>query len=337
MSKKDSKSRKVSYEDLDNKYTRSVIKLGNSKAITFPQEWVNFMNIKEGSKIFLHKIDKLTMAVRASEVDEKMKTFTFFPTDWPPELIRKTLIGAFKLNVDEVYIKYNEKNENVIFMLLTQLKKEIVGIDFRKEPENKEFKIQFLIDTSRKSIKDVIIDLINIFERIIDVCVEGNQLQNYDYLKEEIESKYSLGTRILITGLQNYVSINLISDTPHIIQYLGHRIGILYLRDLIQKSLDITLLKNEALIKRYTKFLKRIPQFLKQIIDPYFEAERSFERKVKLQNELISLNQSLERIENKDEQFEQELRRTCEYYLKSLDNFLDIAVTRVIESEIGLF
>ncbi len=337
MSKRKDTNSLKNFSDLKKKYSRSVIKLGNSKAITFPQEWVTFINIQEGSEIFLYLIDKDTLAVRASELDEKKKSFSIDPINWPSELVKKALIGAFKLNVDEVHLKYTQTNENVLFMVLTELKKEIIGIDFRKVPENKEYRIHFLIDTSRTSIKEVIVDMIDIFERIIEFCVQGDLEKNYSYLSEEIERKYSLGTRILITGLQNYISINIVSDTPHIIQYLGHRIGILYLRDLIQKSLEIKFIQNGDLIKRYSSFLKQIPNFLKKIIEPYFEKEKSFEAKVKLQKDLYNLNENLDSIKNQDETFEQELRRTCEFYLNSLDNFLDIAVTRVIESKIGLF
>jgi len=47
----------------------------------------------------------------------------------------------------------------------------------------------------------VLTDLVNVFNTLIKKVLDGTLKENNDLLLAEIDRKYSLGTRILITGL----------------------------------------------------------------------------------------------------------------------------------------
>ncbi|MBD3337550.1 MAG: hypothetical protein GF353_00485, partial [Candidatus Lokiarchaeota archaeon] len=132
---------------LKEKYQRSLIKLGNSIAITFPQEWTKGADLKEKSEITLYPIDEKSLLVRSSEKEnEKVKRIYHMDgIKKPLRLIRQAILSAFKLNVDEIHLKYNNKIKEEIYELLIDLRREIIGIDFKDVPEYNEFHINFLI------------------------------------------------------------------------------------------------------------------------------------------------------------------------------------------------
>ncbi|MFX1394659.1 MAG: AbrB/MazE/SpoVT family DNA-binding domain-containing protein [Promethearchaeota archaeon] len=316
-------------KDLKNKYVRSVIKLGNSYAMTFPQEWTNKANLKEKSEVSLYPIDDKSIVIKTTD-KEKQKTIFNIGDNWPIKLLRHALISAFKLNVDEIYLKYNEKNQDKLYKLLTELRREIIGIDFKNLVDNNEFFIYFLLDSSKTTFKEVLSDLIDVFNIIISNVIKGTTQNNDDLLLAEIDRKYSLGRRILITGLSEYPLSKGYRNLP-IIQYLGDRVVLIYVKDFINESLNLQNYPQE-IIKKYSNLLSRIPSLLIDIVN----SEINLGSISEFYDELIKLSSMLEKI-NIGESFEElEIRNTIKYYLNSFQNFFDIGITRLIESEIGM-
>ncbi|MFX0187423.1 MAG: AbrB/MazE/SpoVT family DNA-binding domain-containing protein [Candidatus Hodarchaeota archaeon] len=319
-------------KELKNKYVRSVIKLGNSYAMTFPQEWTNQANLKEKSDISLYPIDDKSIIIRT--VDKEKKTiFNIDGNEWPVKLIKQAIISAFKLNVDEIYIKYNDDNREDIYKLIINLERETIGFDFKDNSEGQEFFINFLLDTSSKPFQDILMDLSEVFRRIIKNVIEGITKKNGDLLLAEIERKYSLGTRILITGLSDYPISKGYRNIP-IIRFLGDRVILLYIRDFINEALTLKLVSND-IIKKFSEILIKIPSLLINLIKNYdninLDSISSF------QGYLIKLGMMLENIVHEKSNIEvQQVRNKIKYYLNSFQNFFDIGITRLIESEIGM-
>lgn len=318
--------------DLKKKYKRSIIKLGNSKAITFPQEWTNDANLAEKSEVTLYPIDERTIVVRAFERGEQKTQFTIDGKIWPIKLIKQAIISAFKLNVDEIFLKYDEDNQEDLYELLVDLRREIIGLDF-KSIEDDQFYINFLLDSKKTDVPEVLYDLANVFNTIIKQVLEGNVRENNKMLLAEIDRKYSLGTRILITGLSEYPVSRGYQNMP-IIRFLGDRVVLLYIRDFINNAFMLQY-HSQKLISKYSDLLERIPKLLKNLIKNYDNI--NFDTISEFQEYLLKLNQMLQDIDfDQGSTEEQEVRSLIKYFLNSFQNFFDIGITRLIESKIGM-
>ncbi|TFG09213.1 MAG: hypothetical protein EU539_00140 [Promethearchaeota archaeon] len=318
--------------DLKKKYVRSVIKLGNSKAITFPQDWAIKANLEERAEVTLYPIDDKSLVIRTINKEKPKTIFRIDANKWPINLVRQALISAFKLDVNEIYIKYDKKNQETILELLTQMRGEMIGMDFKELIDTNEYLIYFLLDTSKKTFKDVLLELINTFKKIVDNAIEGAPKKNNELLLAEIDRKYSLGRRILITGLSEYPISKGYRNLP-IIQYLGDRVVLLYVKDFINESLTLVNFP-EKIIKKYANLLQKIPSLLIDIVQNYNMV--NLDSISEFHDYLINLTTTLEDIA-KGESFEDlEIRNLIRYYLNSFQNFFDIGITRLIESEIGM-
>ncbi len=320
-------------QNLRQKYERSIIKLGNSKAITFPQEWTNEAKLEEKSIVNLYPVDNKTIIVRAKEEEEQKTTFVIDGNKWPLKLIKQAILSAFKINVDEIYLKYNEKNQDDIYQLVIEMQREIIGFDFKHLIESNEYYINFLLDTSTKPLLEVLKELVNIFQSILKNIIEGSIKKNYDLQLIEIDRKYSLGTRIIITGLSDYPVSRGYQNLP-VIRFLGDRVVLLYIRDFINEALNLQSISGEYL-KKYSEILIEIPSILYELIKSYNEI--NLETLADFQENLIKLSSKLEKIKHDSSNIEElQIRNTIKYYLNSLKTFFDIGTTRLIEAEIGM-
>ena len=319
---------------LKDKYVRSVIKLGNSKAITFPQDWAINADLVEKSEVSLYPLDEKTIIIRAFDKENPKTIFRIDANVWSMNLIKQAIISAFKLNIDEIYIKYNDKNQEKVNKLLIGLRSEIIGIDFKNINETNEFLINFLLDTSKTSFsKDVLSDLSNVFTTVINNIIEGNIRKDNQLILDEIDRRYSLGRRILITGLADYPISKGYKNFP-IIRFLGDRVILLYIRDFINEALILQLISN-TVIQKYSEILVRIPRLLNEIIKNYDNI--NLDSISEFHEYLLKLRGMLEDIELDESNIEeQQVRNAIRYFLNSFDNFFDIGITRLIEAEIGM-
>ncbi len=317
---------------LKDKYVRSVIKLGNSYAMTFPQDWANQSKLKEKTEIFLYPLDDNTLIVKSRDKDEKKTIFRMNSNEWSPQLIRQAIISAFKLNVNEIYIKYYEDNQEQLYELLTELRREIIGIDFKNLTEKNEFFVYFLLDTSKTTFQEVLTDLINLFITIIKNIIEGIVKNNNNLLLAEMDRKYSLGRRILITGLSEYPISRGYRNLP-IIQFLGDRVILLYIRDFINEAFNLQNFPKN-IINKYSELLSQIPKLLISIMKNYNNI--NLKTISEFHGNILDLRSMLNSIELGDTFEDLEIRYSIKYFLNSFQNFFDIGITRLIETEIGM-
>ena len=316
---------------LKEKYVRSVIKLGNSYAMTFPQDWANQSELKEKTEVFLYPIDDKTLVIKSQEKKGEKTYFKIDGRKWPIKLIRQALIAAFKLGVDEIFVSYNSQKLNEFNELFVELRREIIGLDFKNLRNREEFQITFLLDTTKVTFNEVIEDLSDAFNTVIKNFIEGNTRNNNQLILDEVDRKYSLGTRILVMGLSNYpISKNKLPT----IRYLGNRVILLYIRDFINEALNLELISNET-IKKYSEFLIKIPNLLGDIINNYDNI--NLDTISEFQDYLINLENLLDDLNTGEINLEeQHIRKIIGYYLNSFKTFFDIGITRLIETEIGM-
>ena len=317
---------------LKKKYKRSIIKLGNSKAITFPQEWTIRAKLDEKAEVTLYPLDDKTLIVRAhDEIGEQKTIFNIDANIWPFQLMKQAILSAFKLNIDEIYISNAEKNQEELYELLVDLRKEIIGLDFKSKDDN-EFTINFLLDSRKTDVPEVLSDLANTFKVIIKKIIEGTLKKNNEILLAEIDRKYSLGTRIIITGLSEY-PISKVRNLP-IIRFLGDRVVLLYIKEFITESFCLKFISKD-LISKYADVLSKIPTLLIEVITNYNNI--NLETILEFHEYLNNLNSMLESIKFDEKSTEeQQIRNLLTYYLNSFKNLFDIGITRLIEAEIGM-
>jgi len=316
---------------LKDKYVRRVIKLGNSYAMTFPQDWATQSELKEKTEVFLYPLDDKTLVIKSQEKKGEKTYFKIDGKKWPIKLIRQALIAAFKLGVDEIFISYNSQKLVEFNELFVELRREIIGLDFKNLRDREEFQINFLLDTSKITFNEVIADLSDAFSTVIKNFIEGNTRNNNQLILDEVDRKYSLGTRILVMGLSNYpISKNKLPT----IRYLGNRVILLYIRDFINEALNLELISNET-IKKYSEFLIKIPNLLGDIINNYDNI--NLDTISEFQDYLINLENLLDDLNTGEINLEeQHIRKIIGYYLNSFKTFFDIGITRLIETEIGM-
>jgi len=316
-------------QEIKNKYERNIIKLGNSKAITFPQEWTNKAKLEEKSVVSLYPIDKNTLIVRTRDMEDVKVVFELDSKEWPEKLIKQAIISAFKLNTDEVLIKYDNENQNSLYKLLIDLRREIIGFDFKDISNNNQYSIKFLLDSSKTNFLDVLLDLANVFHTIISDFISGVSNKNKDLLRDEIDRKYSLGKRILITGLSNYP---LSKQQSPIIRFLGNRVVLLYIREFINQVLNSPI-PDISIAGKYLALLGSIPELLIEFIRFYHEINLA--KISRFHEQLSELQSKLDAIEDTVDQ-KCHLGNLIQYYLNSFINFFDIAITRLVEAQIGI-
>ena len=316
---------------LKDKYIRSVIKLGNSYAMTFPQDWANQSKLKEKTEVFLYPLDDKTLVIKSQEKEGEKTYFKIEGKKWPIKLIRQALIAAFKLGVDEVFVSYDSQKLNAFNELFVELRREIIGLDFKNSRDREEFHINFLLDTSKITFSEVIEDLSDAFNTVIKNFIEGNIRNNNQLILDEVDRKYSLGTRILVMGLSNYPISKRNSPT---IRYLGNRVILLYIRDFINEALNLELISNK-MIKKYSEFLLKITNLLGDIINNYDNI--NLDVISEFQDYLDNLENILDELDTAEINIEeQHIRNIIGYYLNSFKTFFDIGITRLIETEIGM-
>ncbi len=320
--------------ELKSSYKRAIIKLGNSKAITFPQEWTNLAGLEEKKEVTLYPIDNKTIIIRATEKEKPKSIVKLDGIRWPVELIKQSIVSGFKLNVDEITLKYNEKTYDKLYELLIEMRKELIGIDFKNLEEKNEFYIKFLLDTTKTAFSDVLNDLINVFNTLVKKIIEGTLKENNDLLLAELDRKYYLGIRMLITAMTDYPISKGYHRTP-LIRFLGDRVILLYIRDFINQALFLRFISSKML-EKYSEILMKIPQHLLDIVESYDNI--TLETITLFRNRLESLNSFFKKIEFEKEQSNEEfnVRSILSYYINGFQNFFDIWVTRKIEQEVGL-
>ncbi|MFX1366035.1 MAG: AbrB/MazE/SpoVT family DNA-binding domain-containing protein [Promethearchaeota archaeon] len=312
-------------------YERSVIKLGNSMAITFPQEWFNKTHLKEHSKVSVFPIDDETILIHKNNYKKGESVIKLDLKDWSSNLFEELILTAFKLSVDKLYLKFEvEKNNKDYYDMVNNLQRKIIGFDSSIISEGNEICIQFLLDLRRISLPEILIELFNIINDFINSVIDKSSVVNQDIYKEKFSRKYNLGLRILLHTLLKYPNLNNVVNRP-IVRTLGDRITLLYSKELMDYAFQLKNLPINILDK-YSHILKRISVLLLKIVQKYNNIQEktlfSFQKEIDDINSLFSSSNS----ENDKEEII--IRRIISKFLSICKDLIGISITRILEAKL---
>ncbi len=310
-------------------YERNVIKLGNSMAITFPQEWFSKTNLKEHSKVIVYPFNDDTLIIHSYGYKEELSELNLDIREWPSNLIEQVILTAFKLNIEKLYLKYNFKDKQDYYNLINKLQRKIIGFDsnFLNGDDN-EICIRFLLDTSQTTLPEIIVEIFNMFKEFMETLIENNFDVKKSIFIEKFARKYYLGMRILLGTLNKYPNMEQMVKRP-IIRTLGDRISILYAKQVMDYAYQLIKFSKEILTK-YSDLLIEISNFFLLIIKGYNDIK--LETLWEFQNNLDSLKKNYVKIKYDENPEEINIWRIIDSYFNILDNLMELTITRVIES-----
>ncbi len=311
-------------------YERSVIKLGNSMAITFPQEWFINTPLKEHSKVLVYPINDDTLVIHRNNFKEGPSILKLDVSKWPSKLIEQVILTAFKLNIEELFLNYNFFNKQDYYDMVNKLQRELIGFDSSISEEKNEICIRFLLDSSKTKLPEILIEIFRIFKEFMENLMdESLNLEESTYL-EKFSRKYYLGMRSLIGTLLKYPDLEISIKRP-IIRTLGDRITILYSKELMDYAFQLMKLPKNIL-KKYSELLIEISKLYLKIIEKYnnINTDTMWE----FQSTLDVLADDFKKIEYENNLEDTKIRGIIERYFTIFVDLLEITITRVIESEI---
>ena len=311
-------------------YERNVIKLGNSMAITFPQEWFCKTELREHSKVHVFPLNEGTLIIHSDGYNNGLSELRLDVSQWPSNLIEQIILTAFKLNIEKLYLKYNFDNKQDYYKLINKLQREIIGFDSNfLNGDTNEICIRFLLDTSQTTLPEILIEIFNMFKEFMETLIKNNMNVNKSIYIEKFTRKYHLGMRILLGTLMKYPKLEQMVSRP-IIRTLGDRITILYAKELMQYAYQLIKLPKELLTK-YSNLLIQLSNLFLVIIKEYNDIHP--ETLWEFQDTLDSLIRTFREIKSKENPEEINIRRIVDRYFAISDNLMEIAITRVIESK----
>ena len=108
---------------------------------------------------------------------------------------------------------------------------------------------------------------------------------------------------------------------------------LIYVKDFINESLNLQHFPS-SIIKKYSDLLIKIPTLLIDIVNNYDNI--NLNTISEFHDELNNLSSIFNKIKPGDTFEDLELRKSIKYFLNSFQNFFDIGITRLIETEIGM-
>ncbi len=311
-------------------YERSVIKLGNSMAITFPQEWYNNSGLKERSKVFVYPLNHNTIIIHGDQRRKDTSILKVNAFEWPQEFTKQLVLTAFKLNIDKLFLKYNPNAKQNYYNLTDILQRELIGFDTSITNGDNEYCISFLLDISRSTVPDILIELFTIFDEFIENLLDKSIKIKEGLYLENFSRKYHLGMRVLISTLLKYPDYNILGKRP-IIRTLGDRVTFLYAKELMEYAFQLVKVPNNIL-EKYSNTLSKISKLYLQIIKTYNDIKLEVLRE--LQKSLELLNENFEKIKFEINLDEVKIRNIIARFFSIFDDLLEISITRVLETEL---
>ena len=313
-------------------YERSIIKLGNSMAVTFPQDWFTKTHLKEHSKVHVFPIDEDTLIIHGNNYKEGESIMEVNLHEWPTNLAEQLVLTAFKLNVDQLHLKCDvEKYKKEYYDLVNKLQRKIIGFDSSIVPDNKEICIRFLIDSTKTSLPDILIELYKTLGEFINSVLDSSSEINQDIYKERFSRKYYMGLRALLQTLLKYPSLKDRVNRP-IVRTLGDRITLLYAKELKDYASQLINLPKEILNK-YSKILVGISELLLKIVEKYNKDDQE-NILLKLQTDSDNIYGLFNSLDFKTNENEMMIRGIISRFFSISKDLIGISITRILEAKL---
>ncbi len=313
-------------------FERSIIKLGNSMAITFPQEWFQNSDLQEHSKVFVLPVDDDTLIIQRNNYIDSDSILHIDLNKWPSDLSEQLILTAFKLNVDQLYVKYDlKKNKQDYLVMINKLQRKIIGFDYSVLNDNSGIIIRFLLDSTKTTLPEILIELFNTLKEFIIGVLDKSLVIDQGIYQEKFARKYHLGIRLLLATLLKYPKLEGAINRP-IIRTLGDRITLLYSRELMNHVLAIKNLPKEML-EKYSQILIDFSDLILSIIEKYNNNIKE-ELLISFQKKIDKLKKSLDTIDLDIKQEENMIRNVISRFFSICTDLIEISITRILEAKL---
>ncbi|MFW9989008.1 MAG: hypothetical protein ACFFC3_10155 [Candidatus Odinarchaeota archaeon] len=313
-------------------FERSIIKLGNSMAITFPQEWFQNSDLQEHSKVFVLPIDDDTLIIQKNNYLDSDSILHLDLTKWPSELSEQLILTAFKLNVDKLFVKYNlKKNKQDYLVMINKLQRKIIGFDYSISSDNNGINIRFLLDSTKTTLPEILIELYSTLKEFIIGVLDNSMVIDQGIYQEKFDRKYHLGIRLLLGTLLKYPKLEGSINRP-IIRTLGDRITLLYSKELMNYALKLKNVPKEILDK-YSLILIDFSDLILSIIEKYNNNIKEV-LLISFQKKIDKLKKSLDTIDLEIKQEENMIRNIISRFFSICTDLIEISITRILEAKL---
>ena len=313
-------------------YERSVIKLGNSMAITFPQEWFSKTQLQEHSKVLVFPIDEETLIIHRNNYKKGESILSVDLRDWPSKLTEQLILTAFKLNVDKLYLTCEiEKDKKAYYDMVNKLHRKIIGFDSSIVDDGNGICIRFLLDTAKTSLPEILIELFDTLKEFINSILDRSLDINQNIYKEKFARKYNLGLRALLQTLLKFPDLSTAVNRP-IVRTLGDRITLLYTKELMDYTSQLINLPKEILDK-YSQILIRISVLLYNVVEEYNKNVQDTTL-LNFQTDYDKLNNLFSLINFENNNKDTLIRGIISRFFSICKDLIGISMTRILEAKL---
>jgi hypothetical protein len=255
-------------------FDRSIIKLGNSRAITFPTEFLDsFRRVDvetgeddfQGVMVRLFKIDPDTILVKKMDALNSSQEIQI-DNDFPVGLVGPLLISAKKLNIGAVHIQFLPENQITILDICTEM-----GASPLISGPN-EITVAFPNTVGDYTIHEKLTGILSYIEQIGSLIMDQNRdmvedQRTIDTLLKTIDLNYRDAVRLVIHNLNNYYISDNNEEAKSIINFLGTRTLLFQIQNISSVLAKLFLFRNWEHIHLYYDPLKRFLVLLKRGTD----------------------------------------------------------------------
>lgn len=352
-----------------NVTVRSIIKLGNSRAITFPQAFIESFKKQEDKekeeivgeeesenrseadkqpdeedpwkdvRVYCYKIDNDSIIIKRQRAEEQKMTLKIDTKQVPLNLLTNILKSAKKLNINQVNITYDQNNDFEVLKIIDKF-----GVTPTYLSEKNIVTIQFLKDFSNVKLKDQISGMISNF---VNLANEIFYLKEFDENKRgerteiyvrAIEKNTRECIRMIISKLRNYYILDEQSESTNIINALGDRMLVSSIYNLALSIFGLKIYDDKELFKKYQEFIIKTTKMVYICFTELFLAEEKNYVKAaeEVRNELDSFIREYNNLRGQKDWLSLDLQEeailtTLNRVANHLEEILDLLVTRWVE------
>ncbi|MHA1731462.1 MAG: AbrB/MazE/SpoVT family DNA-binding domain-containing protein [Promethearchaeota archaeon] len=313
---------------------RKVISLGKaSYAIILPKDWIVENDVKKSDELFVYaqKDGRITIQKHLNP----RTSVTIDDADiLSEEVLRFAVQSSYILNVDDVVLRASSQESfSPLLDRITRMARKFQGLS--TSFSEREVVLNCLLEMKTINIPKIFEEIYQIFKLILSHIKAGHHVDLSNQI-DDMERKYILGVRYLIYSLQHQHEIGGAGSggLDHLIQTLGYRLCLKVVRNLtLSTHILHNLLKGEK-IPEFQDTLGPVLEITRESIDLTLNPD--IEKLKVVEAEFNDLEPNLDAIEVAHTEYHEAVLNFIEVFRDSVRTLLHTAMSRYIESQVGL-
>jgi flagellar biosynthesis/type III secretory pathway chaperone len=316
---------------------RKVIKLGNSYAVTYPEDFIKSLADENEeiakSTVHCYKINPRSILIRKDEAESEKTILNIDISKFPIELVGNLINNAQKLNVNTVNLDYQEDHQYDLLISILN--------EFKITPIFNENRITF--DLSKNILykfSDQLKGMTHHFSKIIELSVKfsgkpttPDKISTIDDYMSNLNRNYKEALSTLIKILNNFY-LHSENGMSNIINTLGNRVLISHIKNISKSASNLFYSKNTEEFTKYMKIIESFPGILKKEIsmatksneiNEINDLSKILEEKESLMISLKSVNGTVN---------EEIIFNVVKSILEALKDIMGIILTRWVEDSV---